>query len=130
MGNLIDDVNDAIDSLKEGLRYILLIVIAILILWYFATWYFDNQPTINQSIAELCGLDETIRSTLDQSLIDSLPGDSWQQLQVKDILHRVLIGESILDSEYQIVFDVLSIAHKKKLQIGDLEISCNLIPTP
>lgn len=73
MGNLINDLNGAIDSLREGLRYILLIGIAILILWYVSIWYLDNQLTVNQSIAELCGLDQTIRTNIDQSLIDTLP---------------------------------------------------------
>lgn len=127
MGNIINDLNDAIDSLKEGLRYILLIGIAILILWYVSIWYLDNQSTVNQSIAELCGLDQTIRNNIDQSLIDTLPVETWQQVQTKSILKKALHGELILDSEYQIVFDVLSITHKKKLNIGDLEISCNLI---
>lgn len=127
MGNLIDDVNNAINSLKEGLRYILLIGIVIWILWYVSTWYFDNQSTVNESIAELCGLDQTIRSNIDQSLIDTLPVETYQQLQTKSILKKALRGESILDSEYQIVFDVLSIWNKKKLQIDDLELGCNLI---
>ena len=124
-----NSIGDILDSLKESLRYIILFVVAIMILWYVAIWYSDNQTTINQSIAELCGLDQTIRSNVDQSLIDTLPDETWQQLQTKNILKKALRGESILDSEYQIVFDVLNIVHKKKLQIGDLEISCNLIPT-
>ena len=90
-------------------------------------WYLDNQSTVNQSIAELCSLGQTIRNDIDQSLIDTLPVETWQQVQTKSILKKALHGELILDSEYQIVFDVLSITHKKKLNIGDLEISCNLI---
>jgi len=120
-------IGDILDSLKESLRYIILFVVVIMVLWYVAEWYSDNQSTINHSIAELCGLDSTIRNNLDQTLIDSLPGDTWQQLQTKDILHRAMIGELILDSEYQIVFDVLSIWNKKRLQIDDLEIGCNLL---
>jgi len=108
-------IGDILDSLKESLRYIILFVVTIMILWYVAEWYSDNQPTVNQSIAELCGLDQTIRSNVDQSLIDTLPDETWQQLQTKNILKKALRGESILDSEYQIVFDVLSIAHKKKI---------------
>ena len=106
------------------------IVLGIIIILAFASAYSNNQSIINHSIAELCGLDSTIRNNIDQTLIDSLPDDTWPQLQTKDILHRAMIGESILDSEYQIVFDVLSIWNKKKLQIDDLEIGCNLIQTP
>ena len=98
-----------------------------IIILAFASVYSNNQTTINHSIAELCGLDSTIRNNIDQTLIDSLPGDTWQQLQTKEILHRAMIGESILDSEYQIVFDVLSVWNKKRLQIDDLEIGCNLL---
>ena len=103
------------------------LVLGMIIILAFASVYSNNQTTINHSIAELCGLDSTIRNNIDQSLMDSLPGDTWQELQTKDILHRAMIGESILDSEYQIVFDVLSVLNKKKLQIDDLEIGCNLL---
>ena len=125
--DMSNPIGDILDSLKESLRYIILFVVAIMILWYVVVWYSDNQTTINQSIAELCDLDSTIRNNIDQTLIDSLPGDTWQELQTKDILHRAMIGESILDSEYQIVFDMLSVLNKKKLQIDDLEIGCNLL---
>ena len=93
MSNTIEDI---LDSLKESLGYIILFVVAIMILWYVVVWYSDNQPTVNHSIAELCSLDSTIRNNIDQSLIDSLPGDTWQQLQTKDILHRAMIGCNLL----------------------------------
>ena len=86
----------------------------------------DSAP----ALAELCGLEQTIRTNLDQSLIDTIPNDTWEHVKTKNLLRKILLGETILDSEYQIIFDVLSIAHKKKLNIGDLEISCNLISTP
>ena len=95
-----------------------------------ASAYSNNQSTINHSMAELCGLDSTIRNNLDQAFMDALPDETWDQLKAKNILHKVLLGESIIDSEYQIVLDVLTIAQKKKLNIGDLEISCNLIQPP
>ena len=41
-----------------------------------------------------------------------------------------MIGESIIESDYQLVLDVLSVVQKKRLSIGDLEIGCNLIANP
>ena len=60
------------------------LVLGMIIILAFTSVYSNNQPTINHSIAELCGLDSTIRNNIDQTLIDSLPGDTWQQLQTKD----------------------------------------------
>jgi hypothetical protein len=95
--------------------------------------YVQNQSVINESVVEvvkLCHVEQTIRDSIDQTLIDSIPDDTFKQMQTKQILHKMMIGESIIESDYQLVLDVLSITQKKRLSIGDLEIGCNLIPNP
>lgn len=118
---------EILETVGKVTYVIFALILGIIIIMALGSAYYNNQSTINPSVAELCGLDSTIRNNIDQTLIDSLPDDTWQQLQTKDILHRAMIGESVLDSEYQIVFDVLSVWNKKKLQIDDLEIGCNLL---
>ena len=98
-----------------------------------ASAYNQNQSTINQSVvkvAKLCDVDQTTRDSIDQALIDSIPDDNWQQTKTKMILHKMMVGESITESEYQTVLDVLSVAQKKRLSVGALEIGCNIIQTP
>ena len=112
--------NDLTKWIVTGMIVLLLILFIIVPVFQ---WVFDNQ----QTITELCGLDERIRTNLDQAFIDGLPDDNWNIVKVKNILHDVLRGESVSDSDYQLVLDMLSIAQKKQLNIGDLEISCNLI---
>ncbi len=99
----------------------------------FASTYYQNQSSINQSIvevAQLCHVEQTVRDSIDQALIDSIPSDNWEQQKTKLILHKMMVGESIIDSEYQTVLDVLSVVQKKRLSIGNLEIGCNLVPNP
>jgi len=133
-----DPVDDAVDSIRDFLslpilRYIILTTFAGLLILFVILpvlqWVFDNPQSV-VDVAKLCNIDQTIRDSLDQNFIDSLPTETWQQIIAKDSLHKIMIGESILDSDYQIVLDVLSIAQKKRLNIGDLEISCNLISNP
>ena len=95
--------------------------------------YVQNQSVINESVVEvvkLCHVEQTIRDSIDQTLIDSIPDDTFKQMQTKQILHKMMIGESIIESDYQLVLDVLSVVQKKRLSIGDLEIGCNLIANP
>lgn len=99
----------------------------------FASAYYQNQSAINQSaveVAKLCHVEQTVRDSIDQALIDSIPSDNWEQQKAKLILHRMMVGESVIDSEYQTLIDVLSVVQKKRLSISDLEIGCNLIPNP
>lgn len=131
-------VNEIIDSIKNFislpiLRYIWLSIIAGLLILFvllpILQWVIDNQQSV-EKIAEICNIDQTIRDNLDQTFIESLPTETWQQTKAKTNLHKILIGKPILDSDYQIILDVLSVAQKKRLNIGDLEISCNLISNP
>lgn len=41
-----------------------------------------------------------------------------------------MVGEFIIDSEYQTVLDVLSVTQKKQLSVGDVEIGCDLVTNP
>lgn len=135
MGNPVDDIVDSIRDFLSSpvLRYIVLATFAGLLILFVILpvlqWVFDNQQSVVE-IAKLCNVDQTIRDSLDQNFIDSLPTKTWQQTKAKNSLHKIMIGESILDSDYQIVLDVLSVAQKKRLNIGDLEIGCNLISSP
>ncbi len=130
MGN---PISDALDALGTIAYVIVAIIIGIIILMAFASTYNQNQSSINQSVVEvtkLCHIDQTVRDSIDQALIDSIPSDNWEQQKTKLILHKMMMGESIIDSEYQTVLDVLSVVQKKRLSIGNLEIGCNLIPNP
>ncbi len=126
-------LTEALDTLGNIVYAIVAIIIGIIILMALASAYYQNQSTINESVvevAQLCHVEQTIRDNIDQALIDSLPDDTWEQQKTKLILHKMMIGESIIDSEYQTVLDVLSVVQKKRLSIGDLEIGCNLVPNP
>ncbi len=126
-------LTEALDTLGNIVYAIVAIIIGIIILMALASTYYQNQSAINESVvevAQLCHVEQTIRDNIDQALIDSIPSDSWEQQKTKLILHKMMIGESIIDSEYQTVLDVLSVVQKKRLSIGDLEIGCNLVPNP
>ena len=126
-------LTDALDTLGNIAYVVVAIIIGIIIVMALASAYYQNQSSINQSVvevAQLCHVEQTIRDNIDQALIDSLPDDTWEQQKTKLILHKMMIGESIIDSEYQTVLDVLSVVQKKRLSIGDLEIGCNLVPNP
>ena len=126
-------LSDALDTLGNIAYVVVAIIIGIIIVMALASAYYQNQSSINQSVvevAQLCHVEQTIRDSIDQALIDSIPSDSWEQQKTKLILHKMMIGESIIDSEYQTVLDVLSVVQKKRLSVGDLEIGCNLVPNP
>ncbi len=126
-------LSDALDTLGNIAYVVVAIIIGIIIVMAFASTYYQNQSSINQSIvevAQLCHVEQTVRDSIDQALIDSIPSDNWEQQKTKLILHKMMVGESIIDSEYQTVLDVLSVVQKKRLSIGNLEIGCNLVPNP
>lgn len=130
---LSNPISDAIDTLGNIFYAVVLIIVGIIILIALASAYVQNQSVINESVVEvvkLCHVEQTIRDSIDQTLIDSIPDDTFKQMQTKQILHKMMIGESIIESDYQLVLDVLSVVQKKRLSIGDLEIGCNLIANP
>jgi len=130
---LNNPLSDALDTLGNIIYIIVAIIIGFIIVMAFASAYFQNQSTINQSVVEvvkLCNIDQTIRDSIDQSLIDSIPDNNWQQNKTKQILHKMMVGESIIESEYQTVLDVLSATQKKRLGVSVVAIGCNLITNP
>jgi len=130
---LNNPLSDALDTLGNIVYVIVAISIGFIIVMAFASAYYQNQSTINQSVVEvvkLCNIDQTIRDSIDQTLIDSIPDDKWQQTKTKMILHKMMVGESIIESEYQTVLDVLSATQKKQLGVSVVAIGCNLITNP
>jgi len=130
---LSNPLTDALDTLGNITYVVVAIIIGIIIVMALASTYNQNQSSINESVVEvakLCHIEQTIRDSIDQALIDSIPSDNWEQQKTKLILHKMMMGESIIDSEYQTVLDVLSVVQKKRLSVGDLEIGCNLVPHP
>lgn len=90
-------------------------------------WYIENQSVIHRSVAQVCGLEEKLRSTLNEEILSKLPENTDDQRKTKQILKKVIEGKDVTDEEYQKVMDVLDIVEKRRLGIEDLEKICNFV---
>ena len=118
MGNLIDDVNDVMNSLREYLRLIIIIGIAIFILWAFSDVYFDNQSVIHQSITEICGIDQKLFDALDDTVFETLDKKGriiWNQF------HQ---GSDVSKCDAVYFFEQLDEKNRKKIILKEL--TCNI----
>ena len=113
------------------------IFLGILIVGAFASALWENKEHLVEAgsnlieysciaNAKLNGVNLELEN-LTQDIIDDLPTDTWEQLQVKVILQKSIEGESITDNEYMTLIENLSRWHKLKFNLDDLEVLCSFL---
>lgn len=118
---LADDISDGIKDVVEALRYIILIGIVIIILWYVATWYFDNREIVQEDISKLCGLRDEFNKIFDQ--IESISTENFDDNGLR-IYWDLINGKEISECDAWYFYQQLDENNRKKINLKDLV--CNL----
>jgi hypothetical protein len=92
-----------------------LCVIIFLIIPALWSWGVQNHTVISDSVAKFCGLEETVLTTLNATMIQEIKDE-----RSREIAQKIMDGQKVSDCDWSTFLKYLDKDERKKLKIYDV----------